>query len=227
MKKSLIFCFLICSINLSIGQKITMKPDYKKIEKEISDKKSKYYYPDLFNRFLKSDTTLTLIDNHYLYYGYSFDKKYNPYKRNEKFKNLGEILSNEDKSKIDFDKALKVSEEMIEENPFDLRTYNAMLYVIENKKDKIYFDRMMFRMKSIIDVIMNSGDGKTKENPIYVIEVPHEYDVINIIGLEYGGEQSMIKSGMDYLKLKDNEFDLKGLYFDVSPSFNYLEKSFK
>ncbi|MES2811232.1 MAG: DUF4919 domain-containing protein [Bacteroidota bacterium] len=227
MKKISILFIIFCSFNLVKAQEIMTKPNYKKIEKEISDKKSVYYYSRLFDRFMKSDSTLTSIDNHYLYYGYSFNEKYNPYKRSEKSKDLNEILSNKDKSKIDFDQALKVSEEMIDLNPFDLRVYNAMLYILENKNDKIYFNKIMFRMNCIIDAIMKSGDGKTIENAIYVIEVPHEYDVIDIIGLEYGGEQSLVKNGIDFLKLKDNKFDLKGLYFDVSPSFNFLEKSFK
>lgn len=102
-----------------------------------------------------------------------------------------------------------------------------MLYILENKKDKVYFDKIYFRMNCIIDAILKSGDGKTEDTPLYVIEVSHEYDILNIIGLEYGGEQSLVKNGMDYLKLKDNKMNLKGLYFDASPSFNFLEKSFK
>lgn len=227
MKKKYLFFIVLCAFNMLKAQGIMSKPNYKKIEKEIVDKKSKFYYATLLDRFIKADSTLTSMDNHYLYYGYSFHKKYNPYQPSEKTDELNSILSNEDVSKIDFEKALKISEEMIIENPFNLRAYNTMLYILENKKDKNYFNRIMFRMNCIIDAIMNSGDGKSVDNPIYVIEVSHEYDIINIIGLQYGGEQSLVKSGIDFLKLKDNKFGLKGLYFDVSPSFNFLEKSFK
>lgn len=226
--KKIILLVVISFASLSFSQNIKLKPDYNKIEKEISDKNSKYYYKTLFDRFIKSDTTLTSVENYYLYYGFSFDKKYNPYNRDDnKIKDLNATLSVEDKSKIDFNKALKISEEIIDKNPFDLRTYNTMLYILESKKDKPYFDKIMVKMNCIIDAILKSGDGKTEESPMCVIMISHEYDILNIIGLEFGGEQSLVKDSMDFLKLKDNKFNLKGLYFDVSPSFKYLEKSLK
>lgn len=227
MKRFFLILIVFGSINFCLSQQIITKPDYKKIEKEISNKKSRYFYENLFERFMKSDTTFTSIENHYLYYGYSFNKNYNPYNRSEKFKDLDAVLSVEDKNKIDFDKALKISEEIINAEPFNMRVYNVMLYILDNKKDKLYFDKIYFRMKCIIDAILKSGDGRTEETPLYVIEVSHEYDILNIIGFEYGGEQSLSKSGLDYLKLKENKVNLKGLYFDVSPSFNFLQKSFK
>lgn len=225
--KKIFLIFLFFFLNKSFSQDLILKPNYDTIKKEISNKDSRQYYPILLDKFMKCDSTLTSFDNHYLYYGYAFDKNYNPYKRDEKIDELNKILSVDDKSKIDFDKALKISEEIIKENPFNLRVYNALLFVSESKNDKIYFSKIMFRINCIIDAIFKSGDGKTLENPFYVIEVAHEYDVINILGLEYGGEQSLVKRGIDYLKLKDNKYNFKGLYFDVSPSFNYLEKSFK
>jgi len=141
---------MIVSSSVS-AQSFISKPDYKKIEKNIKDKKSTFYYEKLMRRFIASDSSMTLDEKQHLYYGYVFSDDYNPYSTNDGINFIYEKLNQSDSTKIDY-------------------------------KD--------------------------------------------VLGLQYGGEQSLIDH-YDFLKLKENKFELKGLYFDITPCLQSLDKKFK
>ena len=65
-----------------------------------------------------------------------------------------------------------------------------------------------------------------KKEAFYVIYTSHEYDLLNILGFQFGGSQSLIEH-YDYLTLAENEAKIEGLYFDVSPCLNSMSKMFK
>jgi len=64
-------------------------------------------------------------------------------------------------------------------------------------------------------VILSSGDGRTEESAFHVISVSHEYDILQVLGFEFGGQQSLTTKDCDYLAVKENEYDIKGFYFNV------------
>ena len=57
------------------------KPDYDLIKKNIVDKSSDFYYPTLYNRYISGDSGLNLEESRHIYYGYRYNKDYNPYAR--------------------------------------------------------------------------------------------------------------------------------------------------
>ncbi|WP_333878320.1 DUF4919 domain-containing protein, partial [Flavobacterium sp.] len=56
--------------------------------------------------------------------------------------------------------------------------------------------------------------------------VSHEYDMISVLGMEFGGSQSLVEGTYDYLTLKENSYGLKGFYFDISASMNKMSEMF-
>ena len=50
------------------------KPDLEKIQKEITDRSSKYFYPALMKEYLSNDTAMTLDKYRRLYLGYMFQE---------------------------------------------------------------------------------------------------------------------------------------------------------
>ena len=80
-KKSFLLLMLIFfTCDMLLAQNTEIKPvKFKKISKEIKKKKSPYYYPLLFQRYLELDTSLTAEEFKYLYYGFSFQAEYQPY----------------------------------------------------------------------------------------------------------------------------------------------------
>ncbi|WP_460546254.1 DUF4919 domain-containing protein, partial [Echinicola sediminis] len=109
-------------------------------------------------------------------------------------------------------------------NPFDLRAMNYQLYAFEQLGDKVNFEKKIIQYTILIDALISSGDGSSTENAFHVIEVNHEYQLVDILGFEFGGMQSLLEGNYDYLTLKDNDLGLEGLYFDVSSCFKALSK---
>src|SRR6185436_5552467 len=54
-------------------------PDINEIEKSSKDSISSFYFPKLFERYKKCDTTLSEEEYKYLYYGYRLRDEYSSY----------------------------------------------------------------------------------------------------------------------------------------------------
>ena len=68
--------FLMLLILPATGMAQQRVPDNEEILAEIIDGESSHYYPHLMERYMAGDTTLTLDDYYYLYYGYAYDDSY-------------------------------------------------------------------------------------------------------------------------------------------------------
>lgn len=227
MKKLLTLVLTILSFT-TFSQEIKFeKPNYNKIEKEIQKKSSSYYYEKLKEKFNASDSTMTLEEKRHLYYGFSFQKEYSSSYHNKANDSLINVLNKQNHLTDDFKKIITFGNQILSENPFDLRVLNYQLYAYEKMQEKDNYIKKLTQFSIIVDAILSSGDGTSKENAFYVINVSHEYDILNIIGFEFVGSQSLIAGQYDYLKVKENNFKIDGLYFDISPSIKSIENMFK
>lgn len=226
MKKIIfVLSILICSLSFAQEKKFE-KPDYKKIEKNIKKENTNLHYKTLMSRYIKADSTMTLEEKRHLYYGYTFDKNYSPYSHSDYTDSLRVVIEKDSLSNDDWKKVENFTNKMLEENPFDLRAINFQLYALEQSKNLEGFTNRFTQLKIIIDALASSGNGVSKESAYYVINTSHEYDLINILGFQFGGSQSLVEH-YDYLTLQENDAKLKGFYFDVTPCLNSLSKTFK
>ena len=85
------------------------------------------------------------------------------------------------------------------------------------------FQKKLTQLRTIVDVLMSSGNGKTKEDAFYVIDISHEYNLLSILGFQFGGSQHLIEH-YDYLSVAENNQNIEGFYFDVSPCLNSILK---
>ena len=202
------------------------KPNYKKIEKNIKKKRSNLYYKTLMSRYMSADTTMTLEEKRHLYYGYSFHKNYSPYSSSDYSDSLNDVLDKEEFNNVDQQKIIKFSDYILKENPFDLSAINHQLFALEQTGNKEEFNKKLIQFKIVLDALMSSGNGLNKNDAFYVIFTSHEYHLLSILGLEFGGEQNLIED-YDYLKVAPNEFNIEGLYFEISPCLGSLMDMFK
>ena len=73
--------------------------------------------------------------------------------------------------------------------------------------------------KLILKAIDSTGDGKTAETALCVIDVHQEYEYLNRVVRFYGLQfvrQSLINGGVDCLMFKDEDGNIEEVYFDVS-----------
>ncbi len=226
MKKIILITFILIG-HLTYSQDWDFeKPDYKKIEKNIQMEKSNLFYKTLMNRFQQADSTMTLEEKRHLYYGYIFDENYSPYSRSSYRDSLRVVVQKEEIDSLDLNKIIVFTNEMLLKNPFDLNAINYQLYSLEQLGNNESFEKRMIQLRIIVDALMSSGNGKSKKKAFYVIYTSHEYDLLNILGFQFGGSQSLIEH-YDYLTITENEAKLEGLYFDVSPCLNSLTKMLK
>lgn len=202
------------------------KPDYKKIESEIKRKKSAFYYPKLFERYLAGDSTMTVEEKRRLYYGFIFQPEYSPYGSSDYEDSLNAILNKDTLLLGDYGQLSVFSDSLLKANPFDIKVLNYKVNISEKLNDVDGLYRNLAKMNMVIDAIISSGNGTSEKDAFYVIFVSNEYDLLDVFGLEFGGEQRLI-GYCDFLKLVENEYGLEGLYFDVSASLNHLKQRFK
>lgn len=195
------------------------KPDYKQIEKNTGDKKSPLYFDTLFERYKKADSTMTIEEKRHLYYGYSFQKNYSPYGMSDSQEDLNALLQTQATDKKTFEKLIKVSDKVLKDFPFSIRIKEFRIYAF--KQLGKYKESRAEEMQAsiIIDAILSTGDGSSKENSFFVINTTNEYEILDILGFRFGGEQELIEHKYDYLTLAGNSYNIEGFYFNVSRLF--------
>ncbi len=208
------------------AQKIS-NVDFTTIKKLSEDSLSTLFYHSLVKRFAESDTTLNYIDSNVIYYASAFARTYNPYGS-----------SDEEKIFFDFYKQQKYTEAIphgeaaLKENPVNLKLLFRMLvchHQLGDKENAKKYARMYF---PLLNVIYQSGDGRSIETAFVVISVADEYEILSDLQLSITkqalvGETDVLTIDKKGQKPKKGEEKIKELYFNVSIPFEHLSKSFE
>jgi hypothetical protein len=216
--KKLCIILLLLGVTARPQNKGTEPPDYNSIEKNVKNKKSPLYFDRLFERYKRADSTLTLNEKRHLYYGYSFSSNYKPYSVSKAEEKLNRLLQKDNADRKDLELILKYSAQVLESYPFRLRMKEYRIFCLKELQRYKEASDEMKQSAMIIDAITSSGDGITQQSSFYVINNINEYEMLGVLGFEFGGRQELIDFKYDYLSLKDNSYNLKGLYFDISRS---------
>ena len=92
--------------------------------------------------------------------------------------------------------------------------------LLEDVDDNPYFD-VSPQEKLLLETIDSTGDGKTPETALCVIDVHQEYEyiqrVVRLSVLQF--VKQSVKNGIDCLELKDYDDRIEKVYFDISRRF--------
>lgn len=208
-------------------------PDYQAIADSIANPSSPYYYPVLLGRYERGDTTLTIEDYRYLYYGHPEQEAYKPL--------LGSSLSDSlamafgtrvAPTRQTFDKAIRYAKALLAKQPFNLRDLNVLAYAYAQLGDTVAAAQQMRKMDRIMAVITTSGTGLSEESPWYVTYYTHAQDVLNVERIEVR-DPMVISRAVQFYPLVDEQRTaegkrVRGYYFDVSPIYakrpDYLDE---
>ena len=201
--------------------------NFDEIKSETTDSTSAFYYSKLKKKVLISDSSLTIQDYHYMYYGYVFQPYYVP-----------SGTSNQKKKFLDFyeakkyENALEAGKIEVMRNPVDLDLLLKMsISCLELGKDslkrvyaKIYY--------SLLDVIYASGNGQGLTSAFVVISVNHEYQILNDLGLKAVSQQLITDCDLLNFRKSDQEKikgkkKVKRLFFNVRMPLLSLSNSYK
>ena len=185
MKKKLIILAImaitLASNALAQGKLNVRKVDFNHVKEVISNPNNIYYYPKLMRSFLSDDTTMTIEAYRNLYYGYTFQEDYNPFRESVYSNVVEQLYYKQPHSRAECDSIEKYARMSLDDNIFDM---NQMKYFIFSLKEKKKYNRAalrQFRLDRLIATIMSSGKG-TKEEPWVVIAPEHEYNIVNFLG---------------------------------------------
>lgn len=194
---------------------------FSEIELEVLSPATKYYYPLLYDRYEKGDTSLTHDDYRYLYYGYMFQAEYQPHKESPYVDSLSNIISEDgdvftDKSAL---KCIGYLEKILDDRPFSLKFLNMMSYLYsekvgDEKKALIY----SYKFNMLLTTIFSSGNGRVKSNPWLVLYRSDAQSVLQFLGADVT-KRVYITTNVEYYHLRERQGDVRGYYFDFDPIY--------
>ena len=167
-------------------------------------------FQELTARFAACDTTLTREEIATIYYGSSYLKDYNQASRqSEAIRALAEA------GKIEEAKA--ALESRLKEYPVSLFVLLNLLNISEDEAESQAY---LWKIRSLLGTIDNTGRSNSTERPFQVICVNDEYQALNyILGMQEFKSQAVVEGPqdkMDYL----NDFGLEmTAYFYLTPPY--------
>ncbi len=216
MLKLSLFIFVAFITFSVLGQQIyTEPPKYALIRTEIFDSNSAKFYPNLYSRYMQGDTSLTVEDFRYLYYGYTFQSKYVPYQESKYEAQMMVYLRKGRLSTAELDKFINIAELKLKELPYDIRTLSILAFSYSQKDNEEMSQLYKFKKEQLVKAILSTGDGKTEKTAYHVIDPIHERDILNELGLRFAASNNLANALCDYLVVQPNEQNIRGVYFDI------------
>lgn len=225
MKLKILFFLAIIFPSLAMAQQKT-PVDFREIERSVNDPKSHYYYPELLRRYRAADTSFTLDDKRHLYYGSSFQDNYDAYGSSSYEDSIRTVLRKKTLLHDDYLKVIRLADAALLEFPFALRALNYKAVSCRKINEQMLYRQCRAQMDVIFDAIISSGDGKTLETAMAVVNVADEYATLSALGLQFAGSQQLVEDHYDYLTVQKNEYGLEGLYFNAERCFAAMDRLF-
>lgn len=191
------------------------------IELEVSSPATKYYYPVLYERYEKGDTSLNLDDYRHLYYGYMFQAEYQPHKESPYVDSLSKTISMDgdiftDKSAM---KCIGYLEKILDDRPFSLKFLNMMSYLYAEKvRDEKRAQIYSYKFNMVLSTIFSSGNGRVKNSPWLVLYRSDAQSVLQFLGADVT-KRVYITTNVEYYHLRERQEYVRGYYFDFDPIY--------
>ncbi len=199
---------------LSYGQNIQKDiPFEEKIRLEIEDKSSSYFYPTLLNKIKTEPDKMTKEEIKHLYYGQIYKKGSGlAFMDNPNEDNFRKALAKNNCKKI-----LSYGYSNLNDNPVQLTTLIPVNGCRQrsNEPDDFFLD---LRIKILLEVILDTGNGKTKETAIKIANIEDDYVLKGILGFK-GGTESIEMFENKPLSVWDNG-EAK-IYFEDCWNYKY------
>lgn len=212
--KTIIALLAIIIMGAGAAAQETTVPDYTRIEKDIQDKVSPYYYPSLEARYNKADETLTTDQLRHLYYGSLFiARNVHTAAAAMALDGFNEILSKPNPTQDDYQHALEYSNILVQYKPFSilLKQYRTFCFKELGRYTDAAKERAQCEM--IAEAILSSGTGADKAGSIHVIDTDNQQEVLGLLRFEASGESRPLTGNNEYVPVADNVYKTPGVYF--------------
>ena len=229
MRKISIFaCLTLLASTLNLWSQDDIEaPNYELIRSQITDSANPNFYPKLMERFTQCDTTLELENYRALYYGFALREDYIPYQEESKaLLNIRRRLFQIDCPPDSCAEIIEVAKTALANNPFDLTALTIIPLCYELLADDEHFRIWDIKRQGIIDAITSSGDGESPETAYHVINIEHEYELLNYRHLELS-QVKVENMQTDFMQVQENPDSIAGIYFNFSACSDIYRKKYK
>jgi tetratricopeptide (TPR) repeat protein len=200
-----------------------LSPEIPELDKYISDRKHRYYYRTLTDKFSEDFRSLALDEYFMLYYGQTLSGKYSPYARNEgsmadslfSMMNMGQYAE-----------AALMGAVYLEKNPSEIAIYHHTGLAFLNSENYLKADEYFHKYYGFITSILATGDGKNPESAYIVISTNEEYTLMEYLGLRVS-RQSLTEQKNQYFDILTgiaSSGEEKKVYFNIDKPFGSLNK---
>lgn len=180
----------------------------------ITDADSPYYYPSLMLRYEAGDTSLTLDDYFYLYYGYAYQDSYKPLEPIEGEAEVLAVLERNPEPGTGAAELLQRAQVVMKSDPFSPKNINFMAYACAMMGDSLGAQINADRLNKIFATITSTGTGLKENSPWHVLWFSHAGDVMASMGKQILNRQVRTRS-VEYISvIRDSRDDPKGYFFD-------------
>ncbi len=224
-----------CKLILTVGMLFSAlcswgvtPPDMEAVRDSISNPSSRYYYSSLMDRYTLCDSTLTLEDYHYLYYGYAEQINYMPLLDNSARMELENIMSGQSTpTQADYERAVALASALLEIEPFNPRDLNALAYLYAMVGEEAKAAELAHKLQMVVATIKATGTGLTKDSPWWVTYFAHAEDMLALSALDQG-QPIILSTSIEFIPVSNmpNRKN-KGVYFNYSLIYardsDYLE----
>ena len=218
--KHFFVCFLLTFTFCEIysQEPVMQAPEYELIRLATADSSSDHYYPRLLERYEAFDSTLSVTEYRYLYFGYIFQDNYNPEWKSKDEKKIEKYFREAKKDESNYDKVIDLVNKSLREFPFDLRTMQFLCFLYHQNGNIEMGQKASHRFLSVIGAILSTGDGECCETAYHVISPQHELSILKVFQFESSAQKPF--GDCNYLELKENKRGVKGIYFKVPGQWN-------
>ena len=213
MKRILILLLALLPI-ATMAQRV---PDNEAILARTIDRSTLYYYPRLMERYIHGDTTLTLDEYHYLYYGFAFADNYRPLENDPARIDVLEVfVATETPDSTQLLRIVESAERLMHSDPFSPQNLNILTFAY-GKLGNRHMERVCYdRFTKVMQTIEASGTGRREDSPWHVLTFQHAADFTAWRGGEINNRQVRSRS-VEYIQLRVKDADgNRGYFFDFS-----------
>lgn len=221
MKKILVAAFAIF-IGLSaipcLGQKSNdfLKVDYSEIKKFVTQNDADF--KALMDRFVSADTTLTLDELKYVFYGVHYAPEYD-------YNDLSgdtRTLIKEEK----YEDALQKCREELKNSPSSMEIL-FYAWLCAKELDDLEAETVYnTRLSMLLDLVFATGDGQSAQTALKIMEVSDEYLIIYAVFGANVKKQALVGLCDVMTLYEDDPEQTVDVYFDITLHMENLNKLF-
>lgn len=216
MKKSILLVLITVCLN-SFSQEYPFEEKIygmtlQQMDILINNEGSGYYYDDLINKFYEGDGVMTKKEMILTYYGFAILPGYKPYLWLDLENSI--IKSN---NEFQYEKAKELADSLVGMIPVSTMANEELSFALGKTKDTLGAAFYRNQYDQLIEVISNSGDGKSKETAYMVIGMK-DISVITQINRMQVTKQKRIKKNNHVYEVLTvyHKHEKKKVYFDIT-----------